>query len=124
VRLAHKIEDRKAVFLRGVAQTASELLQKDGQALGRTQKEDRIDLGHVHAFAEFVDCEKERERAIFKFVQKVGTIVSIQAGDKCCGRQAAQAELFGHELRMPDRDTESDSFEGMQSRVRSDAGRI
>ncbi len=114
VRLTDKIEDREAVFLRGMTQTASELLEKNGQALGRAQKEDRIDFGHIHAFAELVDREQERKRASFQFSQQVGTIVSIQTGDESCRRQPAQAELVGHELRMPDRHTESDSFEGMQ----------
>ena len=38
----------------------------------------------------------------------------VKAGDKCCRRQTAQIELISHELRMPDRHTEPDSFEGMQ----------
>ena len=63
VCLSDEVEDGQAVLAFGQSQAASELLQEDGQGLGRTQEENRIDLRDIDALIVEVDDEDEADPA-------------------------------------------------------------
>ena len=66
VGLTDKVKHREALLLGGMAQAATELLEKDRQALGGAQEEDGVDLRHVHPCAQLVHGEEKGELAAFE----------------------------------------------------------
>ncbi len=65
MRLADKVEHRETIFFRRVTQTATELLQKNCQTIGRAKKENGVNFRYIEALVEYITGE-ERTAAFLR----------------------------------------------------------
>ena len=107
VRRTDEIQNSQAVLAVAQAQSASELLEEDGQGFRGPQEKDGIHFRNVHAFIVQVYDENDPDLPFHKSVLRgmplfVGGF-SVQ-GD---GGRAGTVEIVCHEMRVLDRDAES-----------------
>src|SRR5690554_125785 len=98
MRMADKIEHRQTRLLWRLAKPAPQLLQEDRGALGRAQKEHRVDLGNFDALIKKIDREDHLQlpagQAVFGAMAVIGRRV---AGERERGNPRT-VELGGHKL--------------------------
>ena len=70
--LADEVEHGETILPRCMAQTAPQLLQKDGnEALRGTEEKDGVHLRHINTFAQLVDGKEEREPSGLQILQQL-----------------------------------------------------
>lgn len=74
--LADEVERGEAVLSLHQAQTAAQLLEEDGRALGRSKEEDGVDLGNVHPLIEQVHREQDVDLPRAQLPEGVGAVVA------------------------------------------------
>ena len=74
--LPDEVERGEAVLSLHQAQTAAQLLEEDGRALGGPKKEDGVDLRNVHALVEQVHREQDVDLPDAELPQGFGAIVA------------------------------------------------
>ena len=92
------------------------MLEEDGCAFGRAQKENGIDLRDVHAFIEDVDCEEAVDLALFEFSQRSIALFARVLRRDCQRRDAGFVEAAGHVTRVLDTDAKSEGAHRMDVR--------
>lgn len=106
--VANEVEHRQAVLVAAPSQTAAELLKKDERALGRPEKEDRVDLRHVDAFIEDVDREEAVDLAVAQAPERAIAYVAVRRPQHRLGRNPSLIEAARHELGVADADAEAE----------------
>ena len=74
VGLSDEVEHCQDTLALRPAQAPAKLLEEDGRALGRSQKQDRVDLGNVDALVEDVDREDRPNLAPPKSLDRVDAL--------------------------------------------------
>jgi hypothetical protein len=64
VRAANEVQHGEAGLAVRPSQASTELLEEHQCALGRAEKQDGVDFGHVHPFVEEVDAEDHIDCAV------------------------------------------------------------
>ena len=109
---ADEIQDGAGGLVPCLAQTASELLQEQGRALGGPQHEHHIDRGHVDTLVEQVDREHHPDASVGQVPERrPPQLLRRLRGHRHCG-DTELVELSRHELRVTHADAESEAAHG------------
>src|SRR4051812_15100352 len=108
--VADEIEHGKQFSAWAQPEPAPQLLQEQGSGLRRTEEEDRIDLGDVHALAEHVRHENPPERAVWVAEPSIDLLALLDRLIAEHDRRgfSAPIERLRHEARMFAAGAESD----------------
>ena len=100
--LADEVEDGEDPLPLCPSESAAELLEEDGRALGRTEHEDGVDLGEVHPLVEEVYGEDHAELPAPEPAKRLGALRPRGPRIKRDGGVAETGELPRHEVRVLD----------------------
>ena len=107
--LADEVEHRADRLPIEPPQTAAELLEEEGGAVGGPQKEDRVDRRHVDPLVEEVDREHDVYAPALQIVERRGPFGVGRVGPDGRRLDARLVENPGHEAGMGDADTKSET---------------
>ena len=93
-----------------MTKTASELLQKYGEALGRPKKHDEVDVRNVYPFAQHINRKQENGGSLSKITQSLLPNVGGRVSEKDFRRYPSGAETFRHIFRMDHTSTKANAF--------------
>ena len=77
-------------------------MDKEHWALRRAQKQQRVDLGDVHALVENIDRKDDADGAFAKLLNGTSTLINTELAADRLGRDAEKVELLGHVFGMGD----------------------
>ena len=98
--MTHKVKDRKMVLATMQTKPATKLLDKYSSTLGRTQKEDGVNLGYIDALIEEVNHKEVIDATLLKLLPHKFAMIVIVIACKHIGFQSCQRKLGIHELGM------------------------
>ena len=110
VRLPDKIQHREALFPLAKAQASSQLLQKNRQRLGRTQKQHGIDFRDIDAFVIKIDHEDQAHLAGHQLRLRVPSLLVRRLSRQIHGRDPFVVKIVAHERRVLDADAEAETL--------------
>lgn len=88
-------------------------MQEDGKTFGGAEEQYRIDFGDVHTFVEDVYYAEVMYPAVTEVFGQLLPLWLWSIAGQTSGVESVPLELFGHEIRMPLVDTETQSPAGV-----------